>query len=105
MDEQFISEPIKPVEGTFDTGGMARGEPGLPQQFTWRGEKLTVVRVLESWKKSGREGHSSKGELYLRRHYYRLETTCGKNMTVYFERQARPATSARKRWFLYSLGR
>jgi len=30
MEEEFVSEPIKPVAGTFDIVGMARGEPGLP---------------------------------------------------------------------------
>ena len=33
MEEEFVSEPIKPVAGTFDTVGMARGEPGLPGRF------------------------------------------------------------------------
>ena len=32
-NEKLISEAIKPVVGTFDTGAMARGEPGLPARF------------------------------------------------------------------------
>ena len=54
MDDKFISEPIKPVEGTFDTAGMTRGEPGLPGRFVWRNKEYTVAEVLEKWKESGR---------------------------------------------------
>ena len=37
MQDEFVSEAIKPVEGTFDTAGMVCGEPGLPGRFLWRG--------------------------------------------------------------------
>ena len=53
MAEEFISEPIEPVEGTFDTAGMTRGEPGLPGRFIWRDKEYTVAEVLEKWKESG----------------------------------------------------
>ncbi len=39
MEEEFVSEPIKLVAGTFDTVGMTRSEPGLPGRFIWRDKK------------------------------------------------------------------
>ncbi|MEZ6192163.1 MAG: DUF6504 family protein [Phycisphaerales bacterium] len=53
--EQFISEPITPVPGTFDPQAIAMGEPGLPARFVWRGEEYRVDEVLTVWKTSGPE--------------------------------------------------
>ena len=50
MKDEFVSEPIKPVEGTFDTGGMTRGEPGLPGRFIWRDKEYIVAEVL-TWRR------------------------------------------------------
>jgi hypothetical protein len=41
--EEFVSEAIVPVAGTFDAGAMSRGEPGLPARFTWRDKIYTVA--------------------------------------------------------------
>ena len=46
MPTSFISEPILPIEASFDTSGMARGEPGLPQKFCWRKKDYVVAEVL-----------------------------------------------------------
>src|ERR1700733_1752567 len=62
----FISEPILPVGGSFDTDGMARGEPGLPQKFRWRKKEFIVAEVLERWKEHGDCRHGS-GERYVRK--------------------------------------
>jgi hypothetical protein len=43
MGEEFIGEPIQPVEGTFDPAAMTRAEPGLPRRFIWRGTEYTVT--------------------------------------------------------------
>ena len=64
MPASFISEPIRPVEGGFDTGGMARGEPGLPHKFHWRKKEYVVAEVLERWKEHGDCRHGS-GERYV----------------------------------------
>ena len=72
MQEQFISEAIKPVEGMFDAAAMARGEPGLPEQFVWRDKKYSVDEVLEKWKESG-PCKSGSAEKYLRKHWNRRE--------------------------------
>jgi len=53
MNEEFISEPIKPVAGTFNSAAMTRGEPGLPERFVWRDTEYTVAEVLEIWKETG----------------------------------------------------
>src|SRR5687767_14703641 len=82
--EEFVSEAITPSPGAFDTSAMSRGEPGLPGSFTWRGKLYTVARVVSGWKSTGKD----RGETYLRRHWYAVETTDGSRMTLYCERQA-----------------
>ncbi len=98
--EQFISEPITPAEGTFDSQAIARGEPGLPTKFTWRGNEYLIEEVLEVWKTSTPE--SAGGELYLRRHWWEVRTHTGHIMKLYFERQ-KNRKNAKDRWFIYTL--
>ncbi len=100
---EFVSEPILPLPGTFDAASMARGEPGLPRGFTWRCRSLEIVQRLEAWKESSREGGSAEGQLYLRRHYYRLRMSDGTIWTVYFVRQSPRGADSKARWFLYGL--
>jgi hypothetical protein len=99
---ELISEPIAPHPGTFDTSRMARGEPGLPTGFTWRDDPVEVVERLGAWKQSSREGARAGGDLYLRRHYYRLRMSDGCIWTVYFVRQTPRSGSPKTRWFLYT---
>jgi len=98
--EEFVSEPITPHVGTFYAAAMATGVPGLPTGFDWRGEAFTVAQRLESWKFSAREGGRAGGELYLRRHYFRLCMSDGAVWTVYFVRQTPRGGSPKSRWFL-----
>jgi phosphoribosylglycinamide formyltransferase-1 len=103
MPASFISEPIRPVEGGFDPGGMARGEPGLPHKFHWRKKEYVVAEVLERWKEHGDCRHGS-GERYVRRHGYRVRTTDGTVMNLYFQRSAgRGKLSAASRWRIKSI--
>ncbi len=81
-------------------GAMARGEPGLPQQFTWRGRTYTISDVLKAWKCSQPEGHKPGNDRYLRRHYWQVRTETGDTMTLYCLRSAR---RGQHRWFLYTL--
>jgi hypothetical protein len=104
MAEEFVSEAIKPVSGTFDPGGMARGEPGLPQRFVWRDKEYAVAAVLQVWKEDGSCHHGS-GEMYLRKHWYKIATGQGPQMTLYFERQARSKRENKARWWLYTIDR
>ncbi len=106
--EEFLSEPIAPLGG-FDTAAMARGLPGLPAAFLWREQECRIAATLGTWKQAAPEGGRPGGELYLRRHYFRLRMSDNSIWTVYFTRQP-PRGGRRKagrpgsapRWFLYS---
>jgi phosphoribosylglycinamide formyltransferase-1 len=104
MAEEFVSEAIKPVAGTFDPAGMVRGEPGLPRRFVWRDQEYTVATVLGTWKEDGPCKHGS-GEMYLRKHWFKILTEQGTQMTIYFERQARSKRQSKTRWWLYTINR
>jgi len=99
--EEFVGEALKPLEGAFKTGGTAAGEPVLPQRFKWRDREYTVESVLRKWKEST-GCKSGGGESYLRKHWYHLRTTDGSEFQIYFERQARSASSRKKRWWIYA---
>jgi hypothetical protein len=100
MSAEFVSEPITPLPGVFDARAMATGLPGLPAGFTWRGQTCAIVDVLADWKHSSREGSPAQGELYLRRHYFRLRMSDGSAWTVYLIRQTPRSGSPKRRWFL-----
>lgn len=97
--EEFVSEAIVPEPGTFDAAAMARGEPGLPGAFTWRGRRYVVIKLVAGWKKTG----TDRGEVYLRRHYYDVETATGERMTLYCERQTKDRKKPKARWWLYTV--
>jgi len=99
--KEFVSEPIIPVGGSFDTAAMATGEPGLPARFRWRETDYEVARVLDRWKTTGACRHGS-GEQYVRRHWYRVEATDGTLMEIYFDRQPRTGRS-KQRWWLAAI--
>lgn len=99
---EFISEQLLPHQGTFDTRRMGRGEPGLPGGFDWRDDSFAIVQELDSWKHSSREGSHAQGDLYLRRHYFRLRMSDDTIWVVYFERQPPRSGNAKARWFLYT---
>ncbi len=102
---EVVSEPITPYSAGFDAGAMGRGEPGLPLGFTCRGDSHRVTECLDRWKQSERESGRAGGELYLRRHYWRLRMDDRSVWTVYFLRQTPRSGSPKKRWFLYSIER
>ncbi len=99
--EEFISEPVCPDPGWFDTRAMAAGLAGLPRGFIWRGRRYRIIEVLSEWKRSEAEHHRS-GERYFRRHYYRVRVDEGRIMTLYVVRQVKSGENARRRWWLYS---
>jgi phosphoribosylglycinamide formyltransferase-1 len=102
MARQFVSEAIEPVADAMETRRMARGEPGLPRRFRWRDAEHEVAEVLESWRETSRCRHGSP-EQYVRKHWYRVRTTDGAEMKLYFERQARPGRRGKLRWWLHSV--
>lgn len=95
---RFVSERIEPLAGTFDTGRMVAGEPGLPQRFRWQGREYEVARVLDTWKSTG-DCHSGSNERYVRKHWFWIATTDGGEMRLYFDRQPRPCAT-KQRWWL-----
>ena len=99
MAETFIGESIQPVAKSFDITATSRGEPALPKRFTWRGREYAVVEVLEREKGYG---PCPSGEIYLRKHYYKVRTDDGSVMRIYFERHPH-SPRERDRWWLYTL--
>ena len=99
--DRFISEALTPVATTCDTSRMAAGEPGLPEQFRWRGGTIDVAAVLGAWRETGPCRHGS-GERYARKHWYEIQTPGKATMKIYFERQARGSRKA-PRWWLFSI--
>jgi len=83
---------------------MVRGEPGLPEGFAWREEERRIEEVLLA----GKTATPDRGELYIRRHTWRLRMDDGTIWNIYFLRQApkggRP-TTAKRRWYLLSIER
>lgn len=104
MKEEFISEPIQPVPGSADSAAMVRGEPGFPKRFIWRDTEYLLDKILETWKQSG-PCKSGSPEQYLRKHWFRIRTTGGWQMTIYFDRQPRSKRQAKTRWWLYTLAK
>ena len=94
---RFVSEALVPVEGSFDVAPMLAGEPGLPRGFRWRDREYAVARVLEKWKTTSRCHHGSP-EQYVRKHWFRVLTTDGTEMELYFERQPRRGQSKQRWW-------
>ena len=104
MPEEFISEEIRPGGEVLDASAMATGAPGVPARFVWRGQEYVVAALLDTWKETGADRGGSD-ERYVRRHWFHIRTTDGAEMKIYFERQARSGRQARKRWWLYTLGK
>ena len=86
---RLVSEEIRPLPGRFETADMARGEPGLPAGFTWRGAEYRIAERLSTGKTTGLD----RGEVYVRRHTCRLRMDDGSTWEVYVTRQ-------RPRWYL-----
>jgi hypothetical protein len=101
MAEHFVSEAIEPVVESTDTTHMAPGAPGLPQQFRWKHQTISIVNVLKAWHDTGPCHHGS-GEAYVRKHWFEVETASGTRMRIYFERQPRPGKN-KSRWWLFSI--
>jgi hypothetical protein len=101
MGEQLVSEPLEVVLLEGSAGSVIPGAPLLPGTFRWRGTEHVVGELIEAWKETGPCTHGS-GERYVRKHWFRIRTTRGDEMKIYFERKPRTAREARKRWWLYT---
>lgn len=103
MTEKFISEAIRPDPDSFDLSNVPVGEPAFPTRFTWRGKTYAALRVIEKWKESGPDRTHGSGEMYVRKHWFHIETENGDTMKIYCERQ--PRSRGKSRWWLYTLCR
>jgi len=97
-DERLISEPVSPEAGSFDSASMAKGMPGVPLAFSWRGTTYHVAKILET-RKSLRPCHSGSGEQYVNKHFFKVETETGEIMTLYRTRSG----SKKDSWTLYTI--
>jgi len=100
--DEFICEALTPLAGTGDAAGMARGEPGLPKRFTWRAQEYRISGVIRQWKSSG-PCRNGSGEMYLRRHWYKILTDPPLIMTIYCDRQAKNRKCPKARWWVYTI--
>lgn len=103
-NETFIGEPIEPKPGTFDSAMMARGGPGIPRTFTWRGKEYRIAGLIETWRTREPGIGMDREYLYTRKHFYRVKTTTGEVMTLYFDRKPQSGQGkGRQRWHIFSI--
>lgn len=103
MSERLISEAIEPIrDAAVDLAPAATGEPAPPARFRWRDRDVTVAAVLEQWKGLSPRAANVRGQ-YVRRHWYRVRTAEGEEMTIYLVRTAAGKSRHRPAWWLYSL--
>jgi len=96
----FVSEPLEPVVASMSSAALAAGAPDAPRRFRWRNEEYEAADVLERWKESG-PCRNGAAEVYLRKHWFRIRTTAGLVLRIYFERQ--PRAKGKQRWWVYSV--
>ena len=95
---RFVGEPIEPEADAFDPARLAMGEPDAPRRFRWRDRPFAVTTLLRRW----RSFKTDRGEKYVDRHWFEVETESGEVMRLYCDR--RPRTTER-RWWLFSVQR
>ena len=93
---RFVSEPIDPGSDFVDSRSLSSGEPLVPRRFRWREEEVVVRTVVRTW----RSTKTDRGDAYLARHWYEVETEDGRTAVVYFDRKARRGASL---WWLYTI--
>jgi hypothetical protein len=92
---KFVGQSIAPAGDGFITPVGGR-EPPVPRAFHWDDRTFDVSAVLRSW----RTTRTDRGDAYLKRHWFELETASGERLEVYFDRESRRGAP---RWWLYSL--
>jgi hypothetical protein len=92
---EFIGRPIAPTGAELFTPATG-SEPPLPRAFLWDGRTLVVTAVLRKWRSS----RTDRGDLYLKRHWFELQTECGLKAEVYYDRESR---RGRPKWWLYAV--
>jgi Family of unknown function (DUF6504) len=92
---RFVSRPLAPAGDGFITPPSGN-EPPVPRAFLWEGRRLVVSSVLRTW----RSTKTDRGDAYLKRHWFELQTEDGARVEVYYDREARRGAPA---WWLYAI--
>jgi hypothetical protein len=92
---RFISSPIEPTGQGFVTPATG-SEPPVPSAFKWGNRTLLIAAVLKAW----RSTKTDRGDAYLKRHWFELQTAAGQKLEVYYDRQSRRGAS---QWWLYTI--
>jgi hypothetical protein len=71
-------------------------EPPVPRAFRWRERTLRIAAVLRSW----RSTKTDRGDAYLKRHWFELQTAEGDKLEVYYDRESRRGVP---QWWLYTI--
>ena len=93
---RFVSAPLSPAADGFLTEADGSAPP-VPRAFSWKEGEFHVTSVLRSWRSS----KTDRGDKYLKRHWFALQTEEGPVIEVYYDREARRGTS---QWWLYTVG-
>jgi uncharacterized protein DUF6504 len=93
---RFVSAPLTPRGDGFITSADGNAPP-VPDAFTWKEGEFHVAAVLRSWRSS----KTDRGDTYLKRHWFELQTAEGPTIEVYYDREARKGAS---HWWLYTVG-
>lgn len=94
-----VLEPVEALPGAFDAGSLARGAPGVPRRFVWRGRTYEVEAVLGDDRAAGGVRRTNV-EGYVRAHAFRVRTTTGEVMLL---SGARGPSRGAERWVLRSV--
>ncbi|HKE35887.1 MAG TPA: DUF6504 family protein [Candidatus Baltobacteraceae bacterium] len=92
---RFISAPLTQLGDEFVTAPDGSAPP-IPRAFTWKEGELHVIGVLRSWRSS----KNDRGDTYLKRHWFELQTAGGLRIQIYYDREARKGAS---HWWLYTI--
>jgi hypothetical protein len=93
----FVGKPLVPAGDGFLTAAGGH-EPPVPRVFLWENQTLVIVTILRSW----RSTKTDRGDAYLKRHWFELETEDGQRAEVYYDRQTRRGQA---QWWLYAIAR
>jgi hypothetical protein len=91
----FVSEAILPDASGVDPSRLALGEPAVPRAFTWRDRRYEIAGLVSTW----RTYKTDRGEKYVDRHWFEIDTAGGERMRIYCERRRRTL----ERWWLFSI--
>jgi hypothetical protein len=92
---KFVSRPLVPTGEGFVTPATG-SEPPVPRAFLWESRTLAIAEVLRSW----RTTQGDRGDNYLKRHWFELQTADGAKIEVYYDRESRRGASP---WWLYTI--